>query len=803
MFKKSRVFALSLCCALASMTAMSCSDDSGKSSEETTVQYMIGVVPNVPDDQKSCATESMCSVTLEQGQSVAITVSVAKKSDKWTLVQEPVNVTVSSPASMITVQNTGTTATVSTMNGSAIVYLTAGSVAGTENVTFVTDDAHGSAKGYVSVTIKAKNNQDIEPPKDVCETFSCNDETSPNYSYGNCVFYHCIDAKESDTYSATIKYSGKASVISAQAFLVPDTCAHIIGSAQLDSEQINDLYKDGYQSLGFAYNQSGIDGSVISNTLQTLNTSYAVVAIGTNGASYNAYGCTDGMSSSKKSVIVTLNDAKGGIINPIETCESLNCPAELTSVSDNNKYAKCISKGCVDPFVPAGKYTGTFDLMSQFNALSLLPRADVPAGKKPQFDEMLVGDWIEWSLDLLKDPATAVPSILVNQVLPLILNADWLTSMLAKIGLPDYILSMLSPEFIATLLESMNLTQLVTDYINEFLNQYSWWSPTSSAIKILDEVTTNFTMAGYIYVTAEPGTDHKTGMTNIHSYDTLLYNMAGFDKCYVGNEYGRDKSGGLICGIPLGEVDKNIGTIRGTFSSEYVNCTGDSCTAVNIDEHNVSFAYGTIVYSTIMYMLPLIIGDNVSDVKSFGGLIEYYAGYLLVKAWNSVIEKANAEAIAFNTENAEAIAAGTVSSKTIRTDTIDETKVTKCTAVGTAGANFINYLISEKLGWAAAETILKTWVNASTLAPLCSLGVSKLDGLINEQIAKLEASTDAITFETAESCNLKINSSKDIVSYGPENFTWGQKTDDDRCKWNLNIASKPIEGKFFAVRNDD
>jgi len=510
------------------------------------------------------------------------------------------------------------------------------------------------------------------------------------------------------------------------------------------------------------------------------------------------------MSSSKKSVTVTLKDGKGGlIIDPVVTCESLKCPSELTSVEENTKYSKCVSQGCVDPFVPAGKYTGTYDLMSQFNALSLLPHANVADGKTPQFTEMLVGDWIEWSLDLLKDPATAIPAILVDQVLPLILNAEWLSSMLAKLGLPDYILAMITPEFVSNILTSMNLTQLVTDYINEFLNQYSWWSPASSGIKILDEVATNFTMAGYINVTEAPDeTTHATGLTNYHSYDKLLYNVAGFEKCYVGDEYGRDKADGLICGIPLGKIDKSIGTIRGTFSSQYDNCNGDSCTTVDINEHNVSFAYGKIVYSTIIYMLPMIVGENIKDVKSLGGLIEYYAGYLLVKAWNSVVEKANEAAIAYNTENAEAIAAGELASKTIRTDTIDETKVTKCTAVGTAGANFINYLVSEKLGWSGAETILKTWVNASTLSPLCSLGVSKLDALIDEQIAKLEASSDAIAFETAESCNLKLNASKDIVSYGPESFTWGQKT-DDRCKWNLKISGSTISGKFNAVRNDD
>jgi len=171
MFKKSRVFALSLCCALASLTAMSCSDDSSKGGEDVQTEYMISVVPNVGDDLKNCASESMCSVTLEQNQSVAVTVSVAKKDVNWALVTEPVNVKVTSPESKVTIQSIGTEATVSTMNGSAIVYLTAGSVSGTSNVTFVTDDAHGAVKGYVTVVIKEKASDPVvEPPKDVCET---------------------------------------------------------------------------------------------------------------------------------------------------------------------------------------------------------------------------------------------------------------------------------------------------------------------------------------------------------------------------------------------------------------------------------------------------------------------------------------------------------------------------------------------------------------------------------------------------------------------------------------------------------
>lgn len=544
----------------------------------------------------------------------------------------------------------------------------------------------------------------------------------------------------------TVKYdyAGAYSIASADAIIFAGkTCSEVAPSG-LNATQVAGISAQvGGLMSDLKAIESGQKLSDIAVTIDTKvqkDTVFAVVGRGTLDGKYQAYGCVN-------------NIAYDGTANIL-----LNDVFSVVVVDP-------------DPDPTKENYAGKYQLVSSFDALSILPRADVTG--TPQFTEMLLGDWISWTLNFLSDPEKALPEILTKQILPLLLNADWFRDIVAKI-LPGFE-SILTPEVVDNLLETLGVKQLLTDLLSQVTDEITWWNSATSTIEVINEITQNFTLVGN-FENKTPHLNDNNAIAGIgHSYDSLWYHNGGFEKCLIGKEVLgiKDKSGKLICAIPLKNINDNTGsTINGAFSMTVLK-TGDGDNA-NIAPHTLEMAYGKLIYGVIMEFLPLITGlDSASAPKTISGVMVYYIGQGLVGSWNKQDGLADE-------------------------DKIDAT-LHSCAGVGTALSKYLKLWLKDK----PIADLFGTFANPATLSALCETGVKSLDALIDKQIGKLSVSSDNVSFKS-DNCPLYYNTApKHLAAFGQAQINW-KDANDGRCIWNMSVTVKEktqnVKGKFSAVR---
>ena len=781
--KKRKFLFASLCC-VAGLAMAACSNGAGKyeddepiddPKDEVSCDTTYTMTLSGKKDAFNCDNPTLCSLELEADGTGTLAINLVAESAAAT--DKDGNVCPQGAVSGAEISVSSTSPVDLNSNGNNIKVVTSELIG---LATVLIDSAE--AEGVVVLTVNAGDDK--------------KDKAGNNLVQNIMVTVPAKDKKME--LGVTLAYAGDKDLNYADVFLFEGKkCADLLASPNesLTPNEILGLSKGANESKN-NWDEEGINAMdpLVFSLDRNENTYAAVARAMHSGEAYSTYGCTDGLSADNANVKVVLQDAMSEEEIQEHLCEANRC--DLVKKNTDENYAVCLANNCIEPDFPEnGVYTGTYQLQSQFNALSLLPTSG-----SSNFSEMLAGDWIDWSLDLLAQPEKKVPDIVINQLLPLVLEADWLTAFLEKIGVGDSILALLSPEMIKVFLESFGVTKIIEDSLAQLLGQLEWWDTASSVVTIVDEIATNFTLAGSFMIN-EGLDDNDNLKNNIHSYDKMLYNTGKFD-CYFGKLAGTDVDGNNICSVDLTTLDSSIGSVYGPFEAYVDDCNDDNiCGSITIRSHSLQLAYGKLIYGVIMQFLPQLLeslgAGSSTDIHSIGSLIEYYAGYGLVKAWNS-------SASSWNEEHAADIEAGTVTARAL----LDEATVTSCNAIATAGANFVSSWISTT----SFGELASKFIQPALLTPLCTNGIAKLDALIDSKLGNITTGTDAITFKTSGPCALNFaakDASGDRVleSFGMTDYVWGQKT-DDRCKWQMSIQTKEgkslnVDGKFFATRKND
>ena len=720
----------------ATLVAFGCSDDSGKKSNgedeptnnEPVMTYSL-----------TCAAPSDCNLTLNPDQTGAIQsgqvrIQLSGKSDEADAITElikdaPVNVTVSGTG--FTIQNGSTTATLNTdFIGQAVVNVTPDAAGGNGTITFTTSEEFGSKTVTFNVTVNAPTQEEppiVEPPKD-------------------------------HAYNIQLSYNGEKDIKYGEVLLFANGSCDEIVKNEMTSDEVADLGGED-DSMQKRVVKSVSDVSFDFTRPASDNTVYAVFARGTNSGVGVAFGCTDGLGPDNENITVSLKDSTVSVVIDPDDPDKPDIPVP----EDTDLF-----------------YGGTYALTSQFNALSLLPHAPKNASGTVTFQNMLLGDWIEFALNVLSNPAKAVPNILTQQLLPLLIDAEWFRKLVASVA-GDAIASMLTPELVDSLLESLGGKTIIENFLNQFTSQLTWWDTATGSIELVNQLVTNFTLRGAFDVPSVLP-DQNGNIDNIrHRYLRILYHNGNFDKCYVGQKFGEtaDRSS-IICSIRISDIGDNessAGSVSGSFTGKFKNIDTDALTGtIDIPIHSLNLSYGRLIYGVIMEFLPMITKmDAATAPKTLGKLVAHYIGMGLVAFWNKQ-----------NAENPDAQLA---------------TTLTGCAAVGEVAHAFI----VQKLGSNETfGTLLGMFANGATLGSLCETGVAKLDEFIDSQLDKLSVSGEAVSFES-NNCNLYFGKKKQTVvltNFGVPRV-WGSTVEDKRCNWHVSIAtsdnsSSIIDGKFAA-----
>ncbi|MBR4986060.1 MAG: hypothetical protein IKY83_10015 [Proteobacteria bacterium] len=557
-------------------------------------------------------------------------------------------------------------------------------------------------------------------------------------------------------YNVKMAYEGIQTLANAEALIYPgQSCSQLIKTGMTDKE-VGSIDKDhsDFASKKDQTISSSIDDVSLDFTFSEIDpVAYAVVGRAVNAeGKHVAYGCTDNMNRFSSSVLVELEDAQISeepIIRPPITPDP---PTPDDPTPD-------------EPL--STDYSGKFDLTSSFNALTLLPHADVEDNSVVMFKDMQAGDWIEFALKLLSDPEGTVPDILTQQLIPLLTNAEWFRDLIAKFA-GESIAALLTPEFVDTLLETFGVKKIITDTLTNLTSEISWWNDAKGGIDIARNLATNFTLHGY-FNNKTADVDENNMISGIgHTYTSLLYHNGTFGKCIIGHDFGEDVKGAKICEISLATLDKDAGSVRGAFTAEFSEIT-DNSGLISIKKHNLGLEYGKLIYAAIMQILPTIV--KAADGKPFdtiGSVLEYYIGEGLVQLWN---KKA--------------------------TDEADKlTDVHRCNAIGAASSKLIGS------AWPAGAAFL----NEGVLSMVCSMGINAFDKMIDSTLQKASYSSDKVSFASSN-CPIQLAEVEKVnkISYfGQGDYVWGAKT-DKRCVWTVSIqgkegsAPKTIKGKFSAV----
>ncbi|MCL2326173.1 MAG: hypothetical protein FWC40_06745 [Proteobacteria bacterium] len=670
----------------------------------------------------ACAAPSNCELQLKEGQAGKVRIQFSSRKDDMTNVVDKAALYVSTNSDLFTIQD-GSSSTVTLVTnelGQAELNIVAkAEVEGEGQITVAVAEAYKADS--IAFTIRVSKDGVI-----------------------------IVDPTEVDLdFKIKMTYEGGADLQSAEAMLFKSkSCADLVWSG-MTSEEVANKISGAMSTTGFLDIPGTIemkDFALKAKEKESEALSYAVVGRAREGRTHVAYGCIDGLSRSQLMGTIELGDA------------------QITEI--------------IDPLDPVDvNYAGRYNLTSSFDALSLLPKAPgIAAGKLPPFSAMLVGDWISWTLDFLADPEGMLPNILTQQILPLLLEAQWFSSIVQSLipGLGG----ILTPEVVDMMLETFGIKQVLTDMLSQLTGQIEWWDDATSIVSIINQITKSFTLAGNFHIAAaEP---NEAGMISGigHNYDTLLYHNGSFQNCLIGSKYGNDNKGALICSVALKTLSDSSSTISGAYTAAFTGCVDEvGCSAATINSHSLQMAYGKLIYGVIMQVLPAIIQtEGAGNIKSIGTLLEYYIGEGMVAYWNRTATGSN-------------VITGKHS----------------CSAIAAVLAKTLQNALGGAMG-----IIVTMFANEATLAPLCTTGINAIDGMIDTQISKLTATSNAVAFSSSSPCQLHYRNvsttSRVLASFG-DTYVWGEST-DKRCGWTMSIrinesTIQSVQGKFFAVRQGD
>jgi hypothetical protein len=739
MRKKSLLLAMMM--GAAALTAAACSEDTNSSNEETEHKYAMScshpgcMIELYALEDGACMPDRACSAT------IGIDLNEILNNGASQVAVNNVPVQVNQNGNSFSISQNGTPWTNNTQiltdnNGQIRLFVQA-VAAGTGSITFQLPAAYGGSSLNFNINV-------VKP----MVVNSYNITVNASYSGGAATLNRGFVTKIANT--------------TCDQLIKKDPTTGAVKMTSRDVEEISGRDLDA-PTIVFVNNQ----GTKILEDIPESSDTYAIFV---SNSSYEFYGCDDGINKSKNVANVVMAAAEVVPPGPV--------------IVDDGKI----------------NYMGVYDVTSSFNALSLLPHADLSALGRgttmhgqpiPYFKDMLAGDWVEFALDFLSNPTGGISDVLINQLLPLLLDADWLKKVLAKVvGLdPEADISGIVTE----LLKTFKASEALENLLNGFLGDIKWYDTTTSIISVVNNLATEFTLNGKFYVmnasleedAAKPGAQILPSV--LHSYDTLLYNNGKFSKCVIGEDYKlnnkavTDVNNNKICKIKLADlrydtVDEKAGVFSGRFISE----VREADNRADIRQHPINIIYGQLIYGAIKLALPKITGE--ADVKSLGDLLAYYVGQGIVTWWNKSEQKKADEA--------------------------------------TAEEPYTPVIISDKVGCDAVGAVVHEWlkgklgafgnfVTEGVISNFCGMGVNSLDDLIENQINKLASTSNKIIF-SSDNCELVYGNNlsgvkNKLISFGnvaDQNKWWGS-TVDTRCKWRVAVggSNKSIEGKFFAINS--
>lgn len=710
-----------------SALSVSCSDDAGDESNR-----------GEQDQPQGDATYALtcvnpdCKMSLEQGKTGIVIMKIAKTvGTEAPVAASGVNISVAKTDSLVKLQAQDSTSVELVSDTSGMVTL------------IVTADAE--KEGVEALTFASKTDGiSFEPVKFEVTVVKATVAEPDNPNPGGDNPGQEGEKKTVDVdYKGKLTYAGEIEAFSnGEVFLLEGkTCAQVAPTGMSASE-IAKISASNAPSASadsdVLTHEYGIKVTEIEEDIKT----YAAVARVKANDVFAAYGCTDGVMRDKADFTVALEDAFNDV-----TPE----PTPETTV----------------------RYDGNYRLRSQFNALTLLPHADKVDGKPVLFKDMLAGDWIEFALDFLSNPEKEITSIISDQLVPLLLQGDWLKKLLTQLGFGG-VADSITPELIQTLINSFGINTIIENLLKELTGQLPWWGTATDAVKMVDDLATNFTLDGqFVINTADLDENGKIAGIG-HSYDALLYNNAAFDKCYVGSDSNEKTTDGkTICRIPLASLDTNS-SVRGTFTASFdaPAATGAEPPKSDIASHTLQLAYGKLIYATLLQTIPMFIKpeDGAEVPNTLGRVLEYYIGYGLKTLWN-------------------------------KDEAHKDNLVTKSYCGGIS--EYVMKLLEEKAQ--SVHKIIAGVGGESLLTAFCGQGVAALDKLIDTQLDKLTVSNEKVSF-TSQDCIITYTPSQStptvsaLTSFGQKQV-WGATT-DNRCTWRVSVADgKYVDGKFWAERN--
>lgn len=711
-----------------SAVSVSCSDDAGDESNR-----------GEQDQPQGDATYALtcvnpdCKMSLEQGKTGIVIMKLAMTvGTDAPLAVSGANISVAKTDSLVKLQAQDSTSVELVSDTSGMVTL------------LVTADAE--KEGVEALTFASKNDGiSFEPVKFEVTVVKATVAEPDNPNPGGDNPGQEGEKKTVDVeYKGKLTYAGEIEAFSnGEVFLLEGkTCAQVAPSG-MNATEIANISAANAPSANadsdVLNHEYGIKVTEIEEDIKT----YAAVARVKANDVFAAYGCTDGVMRDKADFTVALEDAFNDVTPP--------APDPETTV----------------------RYDGKYRLRSQFDALTLLPHADKVDGKPVLFKDMLAGDWIEFALDFLSNPEKQITSIISDQLVPLLLQGDWLKKLLTQLGFGG-IADSITPELIQTLINTFGINTIIENLLKELTGQLPWWNTATDAVKMVNDLATNFTLDGeFVINTADLDENGKIAGIG-HSYSALLYNNAAFDKCYVGSDSNEKTADGkTICSIPLASLDTNS-SVRGTFTASFdaPAATGAEPPKSDIASHTLQLAYGKLIYATLLQTIPMFIKpENGEEVpKTLGRVLEYYIGYGLKTLWN-------------------------------KDEAHKDNLVTKSYCGGIS--EYVMKLLEEKVQ--SVHQILTKVGGEVVLASFCTQGVAALDKLIDTQLDKLTVSNEKVSFSSND-CIITYTPSQStptvsaLTSFGQKQV-WGATT-DNRCKWSVSVAEgKTIEGKFWAERN--
>ncbi len=445
------------------------------------------------------------------------------------------------------------------------------------------------------------------------------------------------------------------------------------------------------------------------------------------------------------------------------------------------------------------RFDTEYEIISNFDLTSGFPNKYSKIENLPEVEAMGAGDWIQFFVDLFKDPVQTLVYFIwqnsINRLNDIPDMPDWISKYILGTGIKDIAIPVLS------------------DFLKGLLDNYKWYTVLTSIAPDISDLVTNMQFSGKFEVDPENIVGRKVSNVKTN-YLQLEYQWSLLDsktnqlsKCF--DTYGKstNANGKPTCRrrMMLDKLGTDTSkTMSGTWNgimTKSPNATADALLSIN--NHSLTFKWASILYAAVFgTILPEALDYSSDPTLNKGQYIKAFLSKVLFETVVNYYETKCQNKSKCDGSNAQ---------------TDDDTKKYAQLKISNDGTNACQRCLEAILNliWKGASDVGlgAAGINVAANFACGDNGLGRLEDAVTTSLNQFNATTENALMISSDKCSLFADDEQDpnvISKIGKPDegaytandiLTKGSTT--SRCSWDVNTAiggGYAIKGFFHGEK---